>query len=97
MRDTFCLQDMQAGHKNAYDRIKAFSETDFTENLKKFDVPTLLVHGDDDQIVPIGAAAERSAQLVKNPVLKIYAGALHGLAYTHRDTLNADLLAFVNP
>ena len=86
---------MQAGHKNTYDCIKAFSETDFTEDLKKFDVPTLIIHGDDDQIVPIGAAAERSAKLVKNATLKVYAGAPHGLAYTHKDKLNADLLAFL--
>jgi non-heme chloroperoxidase len=95
MIDTFWLQGMQAGHKNTYDCIKAFSETDFTEDLKKFDVPTLIVHGDDDQIVPIGAAAERSAKLVKNATLKVYAGAPHGLAYTHKDKLNADLLAFL--
>jgi non-heme chloroperoxidase len=95
MIDTFWLQGMQAGHKNTYDCIKAFSETDFTEDLKKFDVPTLIIHGDDDQIVPIGAAAERSAKLVKNATLKVYAGAPHGLAYTHKDKLNADLLAFL--
>ena len=84
---------MQAGHKNTYDCINAFSETDFTEDLKKFDLPTLIVHGDDDQIVPISAAALRSAKLVKNAMLKIYAGAPHGLGYTHKDQLNADLLA----
>jgi non-heme chloroperoxidase len=93
--DSFWLQGMQAGHKNTFDCIKAFSETDFTEDLKKFDVPTLIVHGDDDQIVPIGAAALRSAKLVKNAVLKIYAGAPHGLIHTHKDQLNADLLAFL--
>ena len=86
---------MQAGHKNTYDCIKSFSETDFTEDLKKFDIPTLIVHGDDDQIVPISAAALRSAKLVKNAMLKIYAGAPHGLGYTHKDQLNADLLAFL--
>jgi len=95
MIDSFWLQGMQAGHKNTFDCIKAFSETDFTEDLKKFDVPTLIVHGDDDQIVPIGAAALRSAKLVRNATLKIYAGAPHGLAYTHKDQLNADLLAFL--
>ncbi|MDO8665392.1 MAG: alpha/beta hydrolase, partial [Gemmatimonadales bacterium] len=95
MIDSFWLQGMQAGHKNAFDCIKAFSETDFTEDLKKFDVPTLIVHGDDDQIVPIGAAALRSSKLVKNATLKIYAGAPHGLADTHKDQLNADLLAFL--
>jgi hypothetical protein len=95
MIDSFWLQGMQAGHKNTFDCIKAFSETDFTEDLKKFDVPTLIVHGDDDQIVPIGAAALRSAKLVKNATLKIYPGAPHGLADTHKDQLNADLLAFL--
>jgi non-heme chloroperoxidase len=95
MIDSFWLQGMQAGHKNTFDCIKAFSETDFTEDLKKFDVPTLIIHGDDDQIVPIGAAALRSAKLVKNATLKIYPGAPHGLAYTHKDQLNADLLAFL--
>ncbi len=74
MIDSFWLQGMQAGHKNTFDCIKAFSETDFTDDLKKFDVPTLIVHGDDDQIVPIGASALRSAKLVKNATLKIYAG-----------------------
>jgi len=86
---------MQAGHKNTFDCIKAFSETDFTEDLKQFDVSTLIIHGDDDQIVPIGSTSLRSAKLVKNATLKIYAGAPHGLAYTHKDQLNADLLAFL--
>jgi non-heme chloroperoxidase len=95
MMDSFWLQGMQAGAKNTFDCIKAFSETDFTEDLKKFDVPTLIVHGDDDQIVPIGAAALRSSKLVKNATLKIYAGAPHGLADTHKDQLNADLLEFI--
>ena len=95
MIDSFWLQGMQAGHKNTFDCIKAFSETDFTEDLKRFDVPTLILHGDDDQIVPIGAAALRSAKLVKNAILKVYAGAPHGLAYTHQEKLNADLLAFL--
>jgi len=95
MIDSFWLQGMQAGHKNTFDCIKAFSETDFTEDLKKFDVPTLILHGDDDQIVPIGASALRSSKLVKNATLKIYAGAPHGLAYTQKDQLNADLLAFL--
>jgi len=85
---------MQAGRQNTYECIKAFSETDFTEDLKKIDVPTLIIHGDDDQVVPIGSAALRSSKLVKNAVLKVYAGAPHGLAYTHKDRLNADLLAF---
>jgi non-heme chloroperoxidase len=95
MIDSFWLQGMQAGRKNTFDCIKAFSETDFTEDLKKFDVPTLIIHGDDDQIVPIGAAAFRSSKLVNNAILKIYEGAPHGLAYTHKDRLNADLLAFL--
>jgi len=95
MIDSFWLQGMQAGRQNTYECIKAFSETDFTEDLKKFDVPTLIIHGDDDQVVPIGAAALRSSKLIKNAVLKVYAGAPHGLAYTHKDRLNADLLAFL--
>jgi len=95
MIDAFWLQGMQAGHKNTFDCIKAFSETDFTEDLLKFDVPTLIIHGDDDQIVPIGAAMIRSAKLIKNSILKIYPGAPHGLADTHKDQLNADLLAFL--
>jgi non-heme chloroperoxidase len=95
MIDTFWHQGVMAGHKNTYDCIKAFSETDFTEDLKKFDVPTLIIHGDDDQIVPIGAAALLSAKLVKNATLKIYPGAPHGLAETHKEKLNADLLEFI--
>jgi len=95
MIDSFWLQGMQAGHKNTLDCIQAFSETNFTEDLKRFDVPTLIVHGDDDQIVPIGASALRSSTLVRNATLKIYPGAPHGLADTHRDQLNADLLAFL--
>lgn len=93
--DSFWLQGMQASHQSTYECIKAFSETDFTEDLKKFDVPTLIVHGDDDQIVPIGAAALHSSKLIRNATLKIYEGAPHGLAYTHKDQLNADLLAFL--
>jgi non-heme chloroperoxidase len=93
--DSFWLQGMQAGHKNTFDCIKAFSETDFTEDLKKFDVPTLILHGDDDQIVPIGAAALASSKLVKNATLKVYRGAPHGLACTHKDKLNDDLLEFL--
>jgi non-heme chloroperoxidase len=88
-------QGMMSGHKNAYDCIKAFSETDFTEDLKKFDVPTLIIHGDDDQIVPIGASAMLSAKLVKNSTLKIYPGGTHSLGDTSKEQLNADLLAFV--
>jgi non-heme chloroperoxidase len=95
MIDSFWLQGMQAGHKNTFDCIKAFSETDLTEDLKEFDVPTLVVHGDDDQIVPIAASAQLSSKLVKNATLKIYKGAPHGLADTHKTQLNEDLLAFV--
>jgi non-heme chloroperoxidase len=93
--DSFWAQGMQAGHKATYDCIKAFSETDFTEDLKKFTVPTLVVHGDDDQIVPIDASGRASAKLVKNAKLIVYPGAPHGLTDTHKDKLNADLLAFV--
>ncbi len=95
MRDAFWMQGMMAGHKAQFDCIKAFSETDFTEDLKKFDIPTLIVHGDDDQIVPIGAAAMASAKLVKHATLKVYPGAPHGITDTHKDELNADLLAFL--
>ncbi|MBF0505161.1 MAG: alpha/beta hydrolase, partial [Candidatus Omnitrophica bacterium] len=95
MIDFFWLQGMRAGHKNTLDCIKAFSETDFTEDLKKFDVPTLIIHGDDDQIVPIGAAAIISSKLVKNSTLKVYKGAPHGLTDTHKEKLNADILAFL--
>lgn len=89
------MQGLMAGYKNAYDCIKAFSETDFTEDLKKFDVPTLIIHGDDDQIVPIGASALLSAKLVKNSILKIYPGGTHSLGDTSKEQLNADLLEFV--
>jgi non-heme chloroperoxidase len=95
MIDSFWLQGMQAGHKNAYDCIKAFSETDFTDDLAKFDRPTLIIHGDDDQIVPIDAAGRASKRLVPHATLKVYAGAPHGLADTHKDRLNADLLEFL--
>ena len=94
MIDAFWLQGMMAGHKNAYDCIKAFSETDFTEDLRKFDVPTLVLHGDDDQIVPIGRAALASAKLVSGATLKVYPGAPHGITDTHKEQLNADLLTF---
>jgi non-heme chloroperoxidase len=95
MIDTFWHQGIMAGHKNTFDCIKAFSETDFTEDLKKFDVPTLIIHGDDDQIVPIGASALCSSKLVRNASLKIYAGAPHGLIDTHKNQLNSDLLTFL--
>lgn len=86
---------MQGGHKNDIDCIAAFSETDFTEDLKKFDVPTLIIHGVDDQIVPIAASAMLSWKLIKNVQLNIYSGGPHGLADTHKVHLNADLLAFL--
>ncbi|BBK44818.1 chloroperoxidase [Allostella vacuolata] len=95
MIDAFWLQGMMAGHKNAYDCIKAFSETDFTQDLKRFDVPTLVLHGDDDQIVPIDAAARSSAKLIAGATLKVYPGAPHGITDTHKEQLNADLLAFL--
>lgn len=93
--DSFWMQGMMAGHKATYDCIEAFSATDFTGDLKKFDVPTLVIHGSDDQIVPIGAAAMRSSKLIKGATLKVYEGAPHGLADTHKEQLNADLLAFL--
>jgi non-heme chloroperoxidase len=95
LRDSFWLQGMQAAHKAVFDCIKAFSETDHTEDLKKFDVPTLILHGDDDQIVPIGASAMLSAKIVKGSTLKIYPGAPHGLCSTLKNQINADLLAFL--
>jgi non-heme chloroperoxidase len=95
LRESFWLQGMLAGHKACYDCIKAFSETDFTEDLKKFDVPTLILHGDDDQIVPIGAAGQLSAKIVKGAKLKVYPGAPHGMCSTLKDDVSADLLAFL--
>jgi len=95
MMDSCCSQGMQAVRKNTYDCIKAFSETDFTEDLKKFNIPTLIIHGDDDQIVPIKATALRSSKIVKNVTLKIYPGAPHGLLYTHKNQINKDLLEFI--
>ncbi len=95
LRDSFWLQGMQAGLKPAFDCIKAFSETDFTEDLKKFDVPTLILHGDDDQVVPIGASAMLSSKLIENAQLKIYKGGSHGICSTQKDEVNADLLAFI--
>ena len=96
LRDTFWLQGMQAGFNAAYECIKVFSETDLTEDLRKIDVPTLILHGDDDQIVPIADSALLSAKLVKNATLKVYNGAPHGMPATHKDQINADLLAFFN-
>jgi non-heme chloroperoxidase len=94
IREHWWLQGMMGGMKAHYDCIKAFSETDFTEDLKKFDVPTLILHGDDDQIVPIGAAALMSAKIVKGATLKVYPGFPHGMPTTNADQINADLLAF---
>jgi non-heme chloroperoxidase len=93
--DSFWRQGMMGGHLNTYECIAVFSETDFTEDLKKFDVPTLIVHGDDDQIVPIADSAMLSSKLVKNATLKIYPGGPHSLMDTHKEQLNADLLAFI--
>ena len=95
MRDSFWLQGMMAGFPASYFCIKAFSETDLTEDLKKFDVPTLILHGDDDQIVPIGASALLSSKIVKGATLKVYKGAPHGMCTTLKDRVNADLLAFI--
>ena len=93
LRDSFWLQGMQAGFKGVIDCIMAFSETDFTEDLGKFDVPTLVLPGDDDQIVPIGASALLSARLIKGSTLKIYPGAPHGMCSTLKDQVNSELLA----
>jgi non-heme chloroperoxidase len=95
VRDSFWLQGMQAGFKGVYDCIKAFSETDQTEDLKKMTVPTLIIHGDDDQIVPIGASAQAAMKIAPEGQLKVYPGAPHGLCTTHKDQVNADLLAFL--
>ena len=96
LRDSFWLQGMLASFNAAFDCIKAFSETDFTADLKKFDVPTLIIHGDDDQIVPIGASALLSSKLIRKAQLKVYRGAPHGLCSTHKDQVNADLLSFIS-
>lgn len=93
--NSFWAQGMMSGHKNAYDCIQAFSETDFTEDLKKMTIPTLVVHGDDDQIVPIDAAGRASAKILPNSILKEYKGAPHGVADTHKEQLNKDLLEFI--
>ena len=95
LRDSFWLQGMLCGYPAAYECIKAFSETDCTEDLKKFDVPTFIMHGDDDQIVPIGASALLSSKIVKNATLKVYPGFPHGMCSTHKDVINEDLLAFL--
>ena len=93
VRDAFWFQGMQGGLKNQLDCIQAFSATDFTSDLKKFDVPTLIIHGDDDQIVPIGVSAQASSKIIQNATLKVYPGGSHGLADTHKDQLNTDLLS----
>jgi non-heme chloroperoxidase len=92
---SWLLQALMCGHKAGYDCIQAFSETDFTEDLKKFDVPTLIIHGEDDQVVPIGAAAMLSSKLVKNSILKVYPRGAHALGDTSKEQLNKDLLEFV--
>jgi non-heme chloroperoxidase len=86
---------MQSGLKNSYESVKAFSETDFTEDLKKFDVPTLVLHGEDDQVVPVKNSAVKSARLIKGAKEIYYPGAPHGITATHQDQINADLLAFI--
>jgi non-heme chloroperoxidase len=93
--DSFWAMGMQSGHKSAFDCIRAFSETDFTDDLGKIDIPTLVVHGDDDQVVPIGAAGLASSKLIAQAVLHVYPGAPHGLTHTHKDRLNSDLLEFL--
>jgi non-heme chloroperoxidase len=95
VRDNFWLQGMIGSHKSEYDTIKAFSETDFTEDLKKIDIPVLVLHGDDDQIVPIDASGRMSAKILKNATLKVYPGFPHGMCQIHADVINADLLAFI--
>jgi non-heme chloroperoxidase len=95
LRDSFWLLSMTVGVKGAYDCIKAFSETEQTEDLKRFDVPTLIIHGDDDQIVPIADSALLSSKIVKGATLKIYPGAPHGLMSTNKEQFNADLLSFL--
>jgi non-heme chloroperoxidase len=95
VRDDFWFQSEQARLKNAHECIKSYSETDFNEDLKKFDVPTLIVHGNDDQIVPIVASARRAAKIIENAILRVYEGAPHGLPSTHKDQLNDDLLVFL--
>jgi len=95
-RDAFWRQGLQAGHRNAYECVAAFSATDFRPDLDAFDVPTLVVHGDDDQVVPFEVGGRASAARIKNSTLKVYAGAPHGITDTHKDQLNADLLDFLN-
>ncbi|MCX4563194.1 alpha/beta fold hydrolase [Streptomyces umbrinus] len=95
-RDAFWLQGLQSGHRNAYECIAAFSATDFRADLDAFDVPTLVIHGDDDQVVPFEVGGKASAARIKNASLKVYPGAPHGITDTHKEQLNADLLEFLN-
>jgi non-heme chloroperoxidase len=95
VRDAFWRQGLQAGHRNAYECIKAFSETDFRPDLAKVDVPTLIIHGDDDQVVPFAVSGQASAALIANAELKVYSGAPHGVTDTHKDQLGDDLLTFL--
>jgi non-heme chloroperoxidase len=95
LRESFWMQGMMCGLPAAYFCVKAFSETDMTEDLKKFDIPTLIIHGDADQIVPIGASAMLSAKLIKGAILKVYPGLPHGMCSTHKDMINADLSEFI--
>ena len=95
VKDAFWLWSMQVGLRGAYECIKAFSETDLTADLRKIDIPTLVLHGDDDQIVPIADSALLSSKLIEKAILKVYLGAPHGLMVTHKDQLNHDLLAFI--
>jgi non-heme chloroperoxidase len=94
--DRFCDQGLQASHRSTHECIAAFSATDFRDDLKKFDVPTLVIHGDDDQIVPIDASARASAALIRGSRLIVYPGAPHGITDTHKDRLNSDLLEFIS-
>ena len=95
IRDAFWLQGLQSGHRNAFECIKAFSETDFRTDLEHFDIPTLVVHGDDDQVVPFSVGGQASAAMIENATLKVYPGAPHGITDTHKEQLCADLLSFV--
>ncbi|MNT76238.1 Non-heme chloroperoxidase [compost metagenome] len=95
IRESFWRQGMMGGEKSIYDSIKQFSETDFTEDLKKIDVPTLLIHGEDDQIVPIGASSMMMEKIIPNVKLKVYKGGAHGLAQVQQDEFNEDLLNFI--
>jgi non-heme chloroperoxidase len=95
IRENFWYQGLQGGIKGQYDCVKAFSETDFTQDLKRIDVPTLVMHGDDDQVVPFADTGARTAKIVKNAKLKVYPGFPHGMPISHADVINPDLLAFI--